>query len=187
MSKGRVSWKTFMKSELTSVLFLLHVLLVTLIVEGRIEILSWPIKQVAGDCETGSDSKINLANWKVVSGKKMQQFNKDKCKLHAGRNASVNTEWGTTEWVNGVMVFYILPRCDLLMTLNHGKVNHIQRGDYSRVEKEEFDISHYTSIGLKACNSKTKMMLTLQLDCRWIQFHHWHPSTAGNAKTVRHI
>lgn len=62
LSKGRVSWKTFMKSELTSVLFLLHVLLVTLIVEGRIEILSWPIKQVAGDCETGSDSKINLAN-----------------------------------------------------------------------------------------------------------------------------
>lgn len=57
------------------------------------------------------------------------------------------------------------------MTLNHGKVNHIQRSDYSSVEKEEFDISHYAAIGLKVCNSKTKM-LTLQLDCRWTQFHH---------------
>lgn len=85
MSKGRVSWKSFMKSETTSVSFLLCVLLVTVIVEGRIEIFSWPIKQVVRDCETDSDSKINLKNWKiekVVSGKKKkQQFNKDKCKL----------------------------------------------------------------------------------------------------------
>lgn len=51
-----------MKSETTSVSFLLCVLLVTVIAEGRIEILSWPIKQVVRDCETDSDSKIKLKN-----------------------------------------------------------------------------------------------------------------------------
>lgn len=65
-----MSWKIFTKSEITSVLFLLHVLLVTLMVEGRIEILSWPIKQVGGDCETGSDSRIKSTNQKSDLWKK---------------------------------------------------------------------------------------------------------------------
>lgn len=51
-----------MKSETTSVSFLLHVLLATVIVEGRIEVLNWPTKQVVRDYETGSDSKIKLKN-----------------------------------------------------------------------------------------------------------------------------
>lgn len=173
MSKGRMSWKTFMKSGITSVLFLLHVLLATLMVEGRIEILSWPVKQIAGDCETGSDSKINWQIEKVLSGKKKEQLNKDKCKLPCRQKCfSKHRMWDY--WVNQWSY-------DFLHPAQMWPCNDTEPMEKSHPEKWLFrgwgggvDISHYVAIGLKVCDFKTGKLLTLQLACRWTQLHHWY-------------
>lgn len=137
-----------MKSEITSALFLLHVLLVILMVEGRIEILSWPIKQVTGDCETGSDSKINLKNWESGLWKKKQQFNTDKCKLPCKQKCFSKYRMGDY-WVKGPMIF-----------LHHAQMwpfNDTEPVEKSHPEKWLFKgwaggvgISHYVAIGLKS-------------------------------------
>lgn len=86
--KGRGFLKTLMKSDITSVLFLYVVLPVTWMVEEGLQILSWPIKQVVRDCETGSDSKINLKNRKSgLWEKEKKECNlKDGVRYHTGRN-----------------------------------------------------------------------------------------------------
>lgn len=84
-----------MKSEITSVLFLLHVLLVTLMVKGRIETLSCPIKQVAGDRLRLQNKIGKLKKWSLK--KKSSNLIRTSTSYHAGRNASVNAEEGTTE------------------------------------------------------------------------------------------